>query len=777
MASWFTTSAEEFRKQISIAATSAQKLAEQTDEAWKDGLDRAATSAQRLATQTDEGLQSLRGSLLDSASRSLAEALPLRRSSFGGAGEASAEELVRRFEEEAGTLRSVCPAAAAEGAAAGPAVAAAALRAWEERLAADAEDSGRRLTAPALRGFVRSQAPKVALEALTAASWRQQAFRRAAELAGAVQAPLSEAVPAGEAGPVEAVGDFLGQLLAWASSAPPKLLAELLGLLAAAVEAADGCRVGTLAADGVAAEEEVRWVVSIILATLPDSREADVLAALRLYRAAEQVLAAANALGAPAASAASGAPLKGPVVTKLPTGSEVWACWPGDGCWYRAHVRGYSSKSERVQVTWLRSSSRLAGPCASDEYISAVNAEETALTELSTSAVMLVNATIRRPPPAPSEGLPEALWEKKLNVIEAHGVHVRELHLLGRQLECHRQWEEQQDVGTMSTADGKLCRSSSQGEAAEADGAAAVASPALPLSGAAETLLAFRTEAEERAEALGSVAAEYAEEAVRFQEQIKTSTSAMASELKVLQAERAAMTTRIEGLRFRREELLEQLRAVSEDLADAEEGSRELDVRDGLLQSSMTRVSEELALQLDQAKEHCRAASKRQEVLQGSAGTSRVVGEQLVARAAAAAEALDLSEELVGQERLVSATCLTSNRARVCEFQELLAGWHEAVWGPEAGLLPRDPERVLVLRGVHLQALGQIEGAVQEAEQVAGAYGGGLWGLSATSCDDERSAAAKQMGEAVKRYKEMRQQVKENLERLDLLARVSSSMN
>ena len=32
-------------------------------------------------------------------------------------------------------------------------------------------------------------------------------------------------------------------------------------------------------------------------------------------------------------------------------GGDVWACWPVDGHWYRAKVRGFAPR-DRVKVSW-----------------------------------------------------------------------------------------------------------------------------------------------------------------------------------------------------------------------------------------------------------------------------------------------------------------------------------------------------------------------------------------------------------------------------------------
>merc|ERR1712228_675180 len=107
-----------------------------------------------------------------------------------------------------------------------------------------------------------------------------------------------------------------------------------------------------------------------------------------------------------------------------------------------------------------------------------------------------------------------------------------------------------------------------------------------------------------------------------------------------------------------------------------------------------------------------------------------------------------LCKKHIGQEQQIGTTCLTSDRARRLELQELLTSWHEAVWGREAVALYRDPPRTAALQADHLQALGAVEDALREAEHDAtslGALGPGVVSLegflgslqSATGTGDE----------------------------------------
>lgn len=71
-------------------------------------------------------------------------------------------------------------------------------------------------------------------------------------------------------------------------------------------------------------------------------------------------------------------------------GGDVWACNPLDGHWYRAKVRGFGR--DRVRVAWCQ---------RSDEQNDKELSEDVEhFNELSSSSVVRVDASIRRPPPA-----------------------------------------------------------------------------------------------------------------------------------------------------------------------------------------------------------------------------------------------------------------------------------------------------------------------------------------------------------------------------------------
>jgi len=287
----------------------------------------------------------------------------------------------------------------------------------------------------------------------------------------------------------------------------------------------------------------------------------------------------------------------------------------------------------------------------------------------------------------------------------------------------------------------------------------------------ASTLQAFRVEAEERATILDNVVTECNEEMQRSGEQLKTVTSAMGSELEAVKEERANVGSRADDLRKQKEELLEKLRQVDEELAAAEHRCEELDVRSEHLSCSMGRVSDELSQQMDATKEHGVLAAKRQEVLQGALKTSRVIEDQLRERATAAEEALCKCEMLTGQHQLVNTNFLQSDRIRCHELHELLTEWHDLVWGPEASVLARQPDSASALRAGHLRAAACVDEAVREVEEIIADKGlpeltalEGLLGI--TSAGSEEEQRYRQMCSAMQQYRDMRDQLNENLERL-----------
>eukprot|EP00933_Yihiella_yeosuensis_P018635 TRINITY_DN15227_c2_g1_i1.p1 TRINITY_DN15227_c2_g1~~TRINITY_DN15227_c2_g1_i1.p1 ORF type:complete len:955 (-),score=222.57 TRINITY_DN15227_c2_g1_i1:63-2927(-) len=879
MSSWFANSAEALRSQIEQIGKSAEQVTlddgqalgaflEQSQAAFRASADRAAESfaqAHRLATQTDEGLQSVRGSIL----ASVGAAWPLQQRIAPS--EFSAEELLNRYNTEVKALESNTVNSPGSGCSDAlddtATLAAQTLSDWNQRLECDAEDGASELAAPGHRCLLRSSGLKTALEVLSSRGCRRKpllsraaavaaAEKRIVEDDSAIASSSSSARASGSTRlssqaaeqPDEAAGGQLARILMRASQAPPSLVAELLETLAEAVEVADRCR---NTPDSAAAEEDVSWVRNIILATLADSREADAHAAKRLNVALQKVLASSNspkhsALGTQIRTA----PFSG---GGRPTiGSEVWACWPGDGSWYRARVKGFSER-DRVKVDWLQLPT--GGVFEASEYVA--NSDYSGETdfgnvfsELSNTSVMRVDATIRRPPQIPTNEMPpDSQWAAAVAFAEDRNQLFRKLWRLRKQLDFHKDWKEpngsvcsiadgvetketlwryspedgfhldirvvpmitgprtglallagevfrvsQEHQGSdgvlyLKLADGRgwvfdkkdgvgsLCERCEGFKDAtvdndEEDRIQILSDSEQPfLSGAAETLAAMRAEVEEKAEALVCVASETEGDLQTVEDQIETSTSAMRSELEALQSKREEVRVRTDGLCKQREELLSQLRKVEEELQAAEKEHSELDSREKQLNESMERVSSELSGERDRAKVLGLVMESRGRLLARSVQAAKSVEEQISKRAASAAEAAEESGNLASQEQLVGVTALDCDHSRCTELHELVASWHEAVWGPTSGALAKNHAAATTLRDLHVKALDVVEDARLEAEEIATASGigssfEGLLGLTASGASDEKTAIARQISRSATAYKEMHAQLCENLQRL-----------
>eukprot|EP00913_Durusdinium_trenchii_P035097 g32831.t2 len=227
-----------------------------------------------------------------------------------------------------------------------------------------------------------------------------------------------------------------------ASEAPEALVAQLLALLAEAAEAADRCG-GAMAEEKNPAEEDVGWVVNLVLATLAEKHEADTLASKRLSEALRTALdnhskASEACKGKPATpqhhgTASKAAPFAGGGRPDI--GGDVWACWPVDGHWYRAKVLGFAPR-DRVKVAWCAPLKEDSHDCVE---ISDLDAE--LFSELSSSSLIRVDASIRRPPPAELTQVPaENCWTQALRKVESHSRNFQELRRVGKQLDFHIDW-------------------------------------------------------------------------------------------------------------------------------------------------------------------------------------------------------------------------------------------------------------------------------------------------------------------------------------------------
>merc|ERR1711972_1142849 len=91
------------------------------------------------------------------------------------------------------------------------------------------------------------------------------------------------------------------------------------------------------------------------------------------------------------------------------------------------------------------------------------------------------------------------------------------------------------------------------------------------------------------------------------------------------------------------------------------------------------------------------------------------------------------------------------------QLEELLAGLHAAIWGPHAAVLVKDEKRLASVHAIISRTCALVEHAWREMVQLAAEALGDGGPLGADSEDMTRAA---------KRYKEMRKELQDNLDRL-----------
>lgn len=847
MTSWLTTSAEEIRRHIEpLAGKSEDKfisddvglgaLFEHGQAVLRASAESAAEqvqqSVQRLASEADEGLQSVRTGFAATLG------------AWNHRADLQSNDLISLYTHE---LDSFKHGFEDDGNDSQAAAAAQTLSVWNQRLQSDFDNDGHRLAAPGLRGLLHTECLHTVLRTLTSGRRRRPVLGRAAAVAADMcvegsprhraQSSTEIELKPGDSnhGQSEAViGEQLAHVMLQASEAPEALVAQLLALLAEAAEAADRCG-GAMAEEKNPAEEDVGWVVNLVLATLAEKHEADTLASKRLSEALRTALdnhskASEACKGKPATpqhhgTASKAAPFAGGGRPDI--GGDVWACWPVDGHWYRAKVLGFAPR-DRVKVAWCAPLKEDSHDCVE---ISDLDAE--LFSELSSSSLIRVDASIRRPPPAELTQVPaENCWTQALRKVESHSRNFQELRRVGKQLDFHIDWgtcgedatteetsmwryvpddgchidirsipaiaggrtNERLVAGevfrvseTFEGSDGTLFLKLADGRGwvfeskagigtlcvrcqsdSESEGQSEELSQEKPmLCGAAETISAWRVEIEERAEALGSFAADCEKEVKTFEDQISSSTAAMSAELETLHSERALTARRADGLRMRREELLAQLHAVEEELQEVESRDAELNRRESHLKNSMARVSTELAEQRETCQENGLVAACRQRLLLSTVETSKTVEDQIAKRSVVATDAHQSCKRLSTQQKKVAPAMLESDCARYRELQELVSNWQELIWGPGSGILVANPSATVALHSAHLQAVGLVEDAQNETEEMASSSGAlgleGLWRLGSSSA---KASIGRQMSRSASGYKLMREQLCENLTRL-----------
>mmetsp|Transcript_48756 Transcript_48756/g.115861 ORF Transcript_48756/g.115861 Transcript_48756/m.115861 type:complete len:872 (-) Transcript_48756:98-2713(-) len=849
MVSWFADSAEEFRKQVTRAAASAQKLAERADEGFQDLSDSLRDSANNLAEQGEAARQVMASKVAAVAETAAAATVPLLCNQVQGiVQEPRLEELVHRFETEAQALAALLqtpgpiedsqrPECAGVAEAASARAAEVTLRGWVDSLSAEAVEEcahpelagSAGLSSPTLQALLRSGALATVLQALATSSTCRRSLRRAAlecrdvqdtSTAGKLMSSSSdegsgwtlvqsaesmqqsqcpeEAVLEVEKGAdlltEDALASCLLVLLQKVSPTPPGArLADLLDLLASAGETLERSLAIAYEGDLAGPEDDMQWILSILMSSLVHSTEAEALATADLCQAVEQTLARRSNIAITSVSPSSCSRQSSGDGSRSPSAqaasghaNDVWACWPPEGVWYRAKVRGNTSRTKLphglIQVAWLRVPAHLVGSPVEEEYLHAQGRDDVLFTELGPSAVISMDAAGGRPAPVHIDRLDEGdeqedAWVEELNLVEEHGQAFTSLHVLCRRL------------------DALLRDSVSEAPPAEAHTAEkldANQSPP-PLVGVEESLRHVRATQTERLEALGMQSKESAEEAVRLQEEVQKCSDTMGIELQAMKSERSLLLQRAESLQKKRQELLQALQQVDEELGDASASLADLDGKESRLRDSMDRVSEELALQVGRAEELSELAGSRKCLLERACEVSSGVESSVAARAAKVKEVCGAKLKLQQQQEVITQNCLESESGRCVRLEGLVSSWREQIWGPGAAILAQDSVKSATVRSMHIRARGIIDHILIEVEEMIAKTGGssaleGLLSLDgALGLNGSFSAAALdrasllgnkltsagsaatvgwQVARSLPRYKLLQQQLVENLDRL-----------
>jgi len=752
MSSWLAGSAKDFlaksREAVNQAATSAQQLAHQAE------LDRFAvgvsetllTSAQNLA---EHGEAAIRASADKVASGATALGISLSDDAhdggaFVGGGKGPSGEMAQLFWNEARALSTSLSRRA--GALAGPEVRETFLR-WEARLDSSASADTAGGTGAQLAALLQSRALQLTLEALAGAPALRSLLRSAA---GAEDS-------AGSKKGTKGTGVLLLKLLVRASAAAPSLLTKLLSLLADAIEELEAA---TARGDNYVANQDVRWVLALISHVLTDGREANLLAGSTLQQAVERALSVAppsdvsdsahtahvaqvpfvprNADPKVEAEALSA------IAAALDGGGAVWACWPGDGRYYRAKIKSHSHG--RVEVGWLRKPVNVPVVSAgeSPEYLNSAGGDDTAFMVLSPSAIRAISED--RPQPVTAQGITsgdgggsnaDGGLRDKIPSEEFWSQQVLDVQKVSREIVVLRELR--------TSIEASVSKKGAAGDAT-------ISVEAPPLAKACESLAALRVESERQVEALKAQTAQCVDSEKSSQDQMQVSTGGFEAELDTMRSQLEDADKDIAKLASERDEIQERLRVANERLAIAATARGEIANAEGRVRGNMTRVSQELKRQLATGEQQEQSLAARRRLLEATGAASQSVEELLACRAKALVTVIDEREKIRHAGPELAVACFASERARARKLEELLSGWHTLVWGPCAEQLAHDQARLVPLRTAHLKVGTFVEQAWKACVQ-----------LAAEELDSGRS---EDMSRSASRYKEMRQQLASNLDRL-----------
>lgn len=384
-------------------------------------------------------------------------------------------------------------------------------------------------------------------------------------------------------------------------------------------------------------------------------------------------------------------------------GADVWAQRATDGRWYRAQVK--SSAGDQVEVTWLRPPEEIE--CGQEaEYLCAATGDTSSSDSL--PAAVIVPSSHDRPAPAASAG--ETGWLKALETSDALSRNFKELREL-----C------EQTVSPPSQQEGQPMK---------------VDVAQKPLTAHADSLAMLRQTNDKEVKTLAETI-----DALSKNSTADASNDTKQTQLNEIIKTRTSLSERKNELETERKSLLEKLNAVDKELASVDAAYEE-------------NLQQERNISLGDDSERGQAKS-RHGLLSNVIAVSQVVEESLVTRRRQLADQNSRPED--GSESELAAACIKTEHARRRQLEELNAGFHAAIWSEEAASLGQQPAQVAVLRAYHARAQKIVDNAWKEAVQLAAECMGDGGALRADSED---------MSRAAKRYKEIRQDLERNLERL-----------
>eukprot|EP00434_Breviolum_minutum_P001008 symbB.v1.2.000883.t1/scaffold51.1/size380723/2 len=243
-------------------------------------------------------------------------------------------------------------------------------------------------------------------------------------------------------------------------------------------------------------------------------------------------------------------------------------------------------------------------------------------------------------------------------------------------------------------------------------------------------------------------------------EQLTSSTEGFQVEIDSMHQEQQALQSRLKQLQSEREEVVKKLQALDEEITVATNAYQASMQRERQVRASAKRVAGELKRELSIEEVEAKKVGDRQRLLMEAKAASKDIEELLESRAKNAEARMAAQERLGERQAKASALCLQSEKDRARAWEELLAGWHAAVWGPGAQELTKDPETLSTLRALHHRSTNTLQQAWKDTVQLA------------AECFGEGNAlgdASEEISKAAERYKEMLKELKSNLDRMKIL--------